>query len=33
MAQFKDVEPCIKAKELENRIADQYQKEEKKAVK
>ena len=33
MEQFKNVEPAIKANELENRLADKYQKEQIKAVK
>ena len=33
MEQFKNVEPAIKANELENRLADKFQREEKKAVK
>lgn len=33
MEQFKNVEPAIKANKLENRIADKFQREEKKAVK
>jgi hypothetical protein len=32
MKRFQDVEPCIKAKELENRVADKHQREEKKVV-
>jgi|TARA_B110001450_G_scaffold231669_1_gene233724 hypothetical protein len=32
MKRFQNVEPCIKAKELENRIADQHQREEKKVI-
>lgn len=33
MERFKKVEPVIKAKELENRVADQHQNEEKTIVK
>jgi hypothetical protein len=33
MEKFKKVDPVIKAKDLENRVADQHQKDEKKAAK
>ena len=33
MEKFLKVDPVIKAKELENRVADHHQKEEKKAAK
>jgi hypothetical protein len=28
MEKFKNIEPCIKAVDLENRVADQHQKDE-----
>ena len=33
MEKFKNIEPQIKAKELENRVADQFQREEQKQTK
>ena len=33
MEKFKNVEPCIKAANLENRVADQHQKDEKTSIK
>jgi hypothetical protein len=33
MEKFKNVEPCIKAVDLENRVADQHQKDEKITIK